>query len=446
MCKRRHAEEGKEEMNTSLQSVVQKFDRQDGEVSDPRAVLAKKVTNDRKTDKSDTMGQISQTNNSVDAWQPHLKVQQTPDCQNKVVLREKKVRETEDERRQRLSIHKEEIMRENEEAAMEIFDNLRKREELKGVLSQVKEIEGESSVEEKSSVKTLYVPEWMVSSKTAKQSKMAARKVEVEVQDDDMESISSVEMAFEDLEKASKDIRKLKEQTLTKLLNIEETIKKALYSVSNLKSEADIAGLSGLFDESLKSEQNLQPANNIKKISIVSSKTKPGCTKEDSKCPKEEAPKKPLVRQSSSQSSPLFISIHSARKPVEQPKPTMTTFKPQTDAANQSSDRPQHQVSVLEVKTLPEKPAGVIDTKTVSETYEESDGFGNVFVSSVTSTFVSNHTDSKASSLFEAMGSPTRYEAVASPLMRRPGRLFEEKVFSCPKEEGTVFVTFSRPK
>ncbi|XP_024130035.1 xin actin-binding repeat-containing protein 1 isoform X1 [Oryzias melastigma] len=450
MCKRRHAEEGKEEMNTSLQSVVQKFDRQNGEVSNPRPVLAKKVkvTNDRKTDKSDTNGEMSQINNSVDAWQPHLKVQQKPDCQDKVVLREKKGRETEDERRQRLSIHKEEIMRENEEAALEIFENLRKREELKGVLSQVKEIEGESSVEEKSSVKTLYVPEWMVSSKTAKQSKMAAKKVEAEVQDDDMESISSVEMAFEDLEKASKDIRKLKEQTLTKLLNIEETIKKALYSVSNLKSEADIAGLSGLFDESLKSEQSLQPANNIKKISIVSSKTKPGVPKgtTDSKCPKEEAPKKPLVRQSSSQSSPSFISIHSARKPMEQPKPTMTTFKPQTDSANHSSDRPQHQVSVLEVKTLPEKPAGVIDTKTVSETYEESDGFGNVFVSSVTSTFVSNHSDSKASSLFEAMGSPTRYETVTSPLMRRPGGLFEEKVFSRPKEEGTVFVTFSRPK
>ncbi|XP_078791611.1 xin actin-binding repeat-containing protein 1 isoform X2 [Oryzias latipes] len=451
MWKRNHAGEGKEEMNTSFQSVVQKFDRQDSDVSNPRFVLPKKVkvTNDAKTDKSDTVAQTSHINSSVKAWHSHSNEQQKPVCQEKVVLREKKVRETENERRQRLSVHKEEIMRENEQAAMEIFENLRKREELKGVLSQVKEIEGETSAEEKSSIKTLYVPEWMVTSnKTAKQSKTAAKKVEAEAQDDDLESISSVEMAFEDLEKASKDIRKLKEQTLTKLLDIEETIKKALYSVSNLKSEADIAGLSGLFDESMKTEQNLQSANNIKKISIVSSKTKPVCAKEttDLKCPKEEVPKKRLVRQSSSQSSPSFISIHSARKPMEQPKPTMMTFKPQADGANQSLDRPQQQVSVLEVKTLPEKPAGIIDTKTVRETYEESDGFGNVFVSSVTSTFVSNHSDSKASALFEAMGSPTRYEAVTSPLMRRPRHPFDDKVFSRPKEEGTVFVTFSRPK
>ncbi|KAI9518663.1 hypothetical protein NQZ68_035539 [Dissostichus eleginoides] len=391
--------------------------------------------------------------------------------EDKVVLREKKGRETDDQRRQRLSVHKEEIMKENEKAASEIFENLRKREELKGILSQVQEMEGE----------TLYetVPAWMVTQGgNAKQSKTGEKKVEVETQDDDLESISSVETAFEDLEKASKEIMNLKEETLAKLLDIEETIKKALYSVSNLKSEADIAGLSGLFDESLKTEQSFQPANNIRKISIGSSKIKSSQIKEasvgnlqtysDSNPSKQEVRRqvhnRPLIRQSSSQSSPSFISIHSAaRKPVEQPKSPMSTFKPKGDSESchdANSDRghefavplknghspAQRKVSVLEVKTVPEQPAGIVGTKTVSETYEETDGFGNVFVSSVTSTFVTKQSESKPSALFEVVGNPTKYEVMTSPLIRRSARPFEEKVLSTANNEGTVFVTFSQPK
>lgn len=376
-------------------------------------------------------------------------------------------------------------MKGNVKAAMEIFENLRKREELKGILSQVQEIEGETSSADVSSLKTLYdnVPAWMgTPSRNAKQSKTEEKKVEIETQDDDLESISSVETAFEDLEKASKEIMNLKEQTLAKLLDIEEAIKKALYSVSNLKSEADIAGLSGLFDESLKSEQNFQPANNIRKISIVSSKAKSGHIKEtsdvnmqtvsDSSPSKQEVPRqvhtKPLIRQSSSQSSPSFISIHSAaRRPVDQPKSPMSTFKPKTEGSSQSfhdanndlgqesaavesskngHSPAQRKVSVLEVKTVPEQPTGIIGTKTVSETYEETDGFGNVFVSSVTSTFVTKQSDSKSSALFEVVGSPARYEVMTSPLIRRSGRSFEDKMQSNSKEEGTVFVTFSQPK
>ncbi len=59
--------------------------------------------------------------------------------QNKVVLRERKARrETEDERRQRLSIHKDEIMRGNIKAAMEIFENLMRQEELKIICQKFK--------------------------------------------------------------------------------------------------------------------------------------------------------------------------------------------------------------------------------------------------------------------------------------------------------------------
>ncbi|KAF1383381.1 hypothetical protein PFLUV_G00131320 [Perca fluviatilis] len=496
-------------MSLSLQAALQNFERMESETLDKRdPLLSKKVKviNDNGSDHKQTKKTTAQQHksppkeedNTNDAQQTSkTKTQQNdlnekqPKLQDKVVLREKKVKETDDERRQRLSVHKEEIMKGNVKAAMEIFENLKKREELKGILSQVQEIEGETSSADVSSFKTLYetVPAWMVTpSGNAKQSKTEEKKVEVETQDDDLESVSSVETAFEDLEKASKEIMNLKEQTLAKLLDIEEAIKKALYSVSNLKSEADIAGLSGLFDESLKSEQNLQPTNNIRKISIVSSKAKSGQIKEvsdvnmqtvlDSSPSKQEVrrqvPNKPIIRQSSSQSSPSFISIHSAaRKPAEQPKSPMSTFKPKTEGNSQSchdakSDSgqesaaaaaaaaaepsknglspAQRKVSVLEVKTVPEQPAGIVGTKTVSETYEETDGFGNVFVSSVTSTVVTKQSDSKSSALFEVVGSPARYEVMTSPLIRRSGRTFEDKVLSNTNKEGTVFVTFSQPK
>ena len=498
MCMKNYAEEGKHEMSVSLHTALQSFEQKEREALDRRVPqLSKrvKVTNDSdsnyinkitthqhksnpehpKTQHSKTEVPTSETKSLVDTCHSqHTDLNEKHHkLEDKVVLREKKVKETADQRRQRLSVHKEEIMKGNVTAAMEIFENLRKREELKEILSQVEEIEEDTSSVDNRSLKTLCknVPDWMDTPSTnAKQRKTQQKKVEVETQEDDLESISSVETAFEDLEKASKEIINLKQETLAKLIEIEETIKKALYSVSNLKSEADIAGLSGLFDESLNSEQNIQPANNIRKISIVSSKAKSGLTKEttdvnlqtlsDSSPSKQQVPRqvhnKPLIRQSSSQSSPSFISIHSAaRKPAEQPKLPVSTFKPKTDGSSQeaaaecSKNSPspaQRKVSVLEVKAVPEQPAGVVGTKTVSETYEETDGFGNVFVSSTTSTFVTKQADAKSSALFEVVGSPTRYEVVTSPLMRRSGRPFEDKVLSSPKEEGTVFVTFSQPK
>uniref|UniRef100_A0A3Q2PSC1 Xin actin binding repeat containing 1 n=1 Tax=Fundulus heteroclitus TaxID=8078 RepID=A0A3Q2PSC1_FUNHE len=488
MCMKNYKEDGKQDMNMSLKAALQNFEKKDREDLDKRALPSKKVTVtfDNARDQRQTANELprnhehelnltgnqrktevetSQTNISGEENHSQLNdfKQNNQESWNKVVLREKKVRETEEERRYRLSVHKDEIMKENAETAMEIFDNLRKREELKGILSQVQEIEGEPCSVDASSLKSLYnnVPTWMVTPRNAKKFKKEEKKA-AELQDDDLESISSVESAFEDLEKASKEIMKLKEQTLARLVDIEETIKKALYSVSNLKSEADIAGLSGLFDESLKTEQNLQPVNNIRKISIVSSKTKPNSCKESPKALKN-ANGKALVRQSSSQSSPSFISIHSARKPSEQQKPAMSTFKPDTKSApcgshdakqdvdssvpvsSKNGPSQERKVSVLEVKAVPEQNPGIIGTKTVSETYEESDSFGNVFVSSVTSTFVTNHPDNKTSALFEVAGGPSRYEVMTSPLWQRSGRPFEDKVLSNAKEDGTVFVTFSQP-
>ncbi len=252
-------------------------------------------------------------------------------------MREKKARrETEDERRQRLSVHKDEIMRGNVKAAMEIFENLMRREELKIILSKVQEIEGETCEVDVKSLKTLFenVPAWISKPiKNMKRRHCPRAGTETEGLKDEVESISSVESAFEDLEKASMDIINLKEQTLAKLLEIEAAIKKALYSVSNLKSEADIAGLSGLFSESLNADNVSPKTKNIRKISIESSKAKPvqvQCT--DNRCLPKEVPHVHQVQMgkpcSNVPCSPSFISIHSAaRKPVESP----TSLQPHSD-------------------------------------------------------------------------------------------------------------------
>ncbi|KAG7260252.1 hypothetical protein CRUP_037036 [Coryphaenoides rupestris] len=499
-----YAEEGRDDINMGFQTALQNFGRRERQNDVSAPVLSKKVKvisdivgQERQTKKSTTVKekaivsnispdqchtqlQSKAVNIPTDTWAvqpnaPNGETQQKPE--EKVVFRKKKEKETADQQRQRLSVHKEEIMKGNVKAAMEIFENLRKREELKTILSQVQEMEGDTSDVDVGSMKMLFenVPAWIATpSRTArKKNWKEEKKVEIEGYDDDLESVSSVETAFEDLEKASKDIMALKDQTLAKLLDIEEAIKKALYSVSNLKSEADIAGLSGLFDESLKSEQSFQPSNNIRKISIVSSKAKPRLNKETGEVVEtdkasspskqtdgnsNQACRKPLIRQSSAPSSPSFISIHSAaRKQAEQPKSPMSTFKPKMEGKSngdpsqttnhfQSPATPRRKVSVLEVKTIPEPPTGIIGTKTVSETYEETDGFGNSFVSSSTSsTVVTKQSNSKPTALFDIVGSPARYEVMTSPLMRRCDRKFSENVLNNTKAEGTVFVTFSQP-
>ncbi|XP_075602850.1 xin actin-binding repeat-containing protein 1 isoform X3 [Balearica regulorum gibbericeps] len=253
-----------------------------------------------------------------------------------VVMREKPKRETEDERRKRLSVHKEEIMKGNVKEAMEIFENLRRQEELQEILTRVKEFEEETSKVDVKALKSFFekVPDWVVRQKDhqAKQQDRAET-----LGKEDTDSVSSVELVFEDLERASAEIIHLKEQTLARLLDIEEAIRKALYSVSSLKSESDIAGLSGLFKESLGNTQSSVSSSNIRKISIVSSKAKQeGTTLETGEAApvggakvaeKTEVTKAelevPRLIQSrvSSPSSPSYISIESAaRKTAESPK------------------------------------------------------------------------------------------------------------------------------
>ncbi|XP_051554881.1 xin actin-binding repeat-containing protein 1-like isoform X2 [Myxocyprinus asiaticus] len=379
--------------------------------------------------------------------------------EKKVVLREKKGRrETEDERRQRLSVHKEEIMRGNVKAAMEIFENLMRREELKIILSKVQEIEGETCEVDVNSLKTLFenVPAWIASPTKNRKHRYDPRKTraskEKEELRDDVESVSSVEAAFEDLEKASMDIINLKEQTLAKLLDIEEAIKKALYSVSNLKSEADIAGLSGLFSESL-NDDNVSPSTNkIRKISIVSSKANPVQSKlvknTDNKNEKPELPKEVhQLQMGKLPSSPSFISIHSAaRKPAESPTPKTPHYSVEKSYTSHicSPQSPRRKVSILEVQTVPDVASGIIGTKTVSEKYEETDCFGNKYFSSKRSTFVTRQSETELSSSYDVVTNPGRYEVMTSPILQRSGHTYSSNSL-CKSKDSKVFVTFSHP-
>ncbi|KAM3860200.1 xin actin-binding repeat-containing protein 1-like [Diretmus argenteus] len=387
--------------------------------------------------------------------------------ETKVVMREKKVTaETENERRQRLSVHMDEIMRGNMTAAIEIFDNLRKQEELQEILTKVEEIERDTSEVDVRSLRGIFenVPAWVVHTQEEKRKEATVeyRVDSAPLWKDDIESTSSMAHVFGDLERASEEIMSLKEQTLARLMDIEEAIKKALYSVSTLKSDSDIVGLSGLFRESLGTVQGSQSSGAIRKISIGSSKTKTPQAQESSDAQRNAAlpvgqtpglevpPGKP---QAGSPSSPAFICIQSAARKKDQtqalppeataccncqPGPktdenfrTMkTVLKCNSAAQNKNSDprkgngpdsplSPKRELSVLEVQTDPVGD-GIRSTKMVTENYERTDNFGNRFYSSKTSTVVSAPPETTTSSRGQVVTSPATYQVTTYPEVRLP--------------------------
>ncbi|KAK9396049.1 xin actin-binding repeat-containing protein 1 [Crotalus adamanteus] len=300
-------------------------------------------------------------------------------------MREKVGKETEEERHKRLSVHKEEIMKGNVKEAMEIFENLRKQEALEEILTQVKEFEEETSKVDVKALRNLFenVPDWVVDEKPQQTKQPKVEKAEqLKELREDLESVSSVELAFEDLERASAEIVHLKEQTLSRLLDIEDAIKKALFSISSLKSESDIAGLSGLLKESLENSQSLAAGNNIRKISIISSKAKQekGTWEGEKVADQHKVPKfsleLPHVIQprSSSPSSPSYISIQSAARkstespqivPLVSPHPMEVATERETFSPNLFSSLPSKPMrSDPYSRTLSEENQEVIQIKT----------------------------------------------------------------------------------
>lgn len=280
---------------------------------------------------------------------------------SKVEMREKKRRsETEAERRQRLSVHMDEIVKGNITAAMEIFNNLRKQEELQSILSRVEEIEKDTSRVDVRSLRGIFenVPDWVVSSNRKKPNKVEEEKQEerMPLTPDSAKNKLSMAHVFGNLERASKEILNLKEQTLARLLDIEEAIKKALYSVSTLKSESDIAGLSSLFKESFGKVQGSPSSANISKISIGSCRAKPVLNWES---PAEGSTSLPWIQaaitgeasakhQTSSSTSPAFISIQSAARPLDKAE----IFPPQTKCCPTCQQNPNPEEKFLTTATL----------------------------------------------------------------------------------------------
>ncbi|XP_049912212.1 LIM domain-containing protein isoform X1 [Epinephelus moara] len=378
--------------------------------------------------------------------------------ESKVEMREKKGRaETEDERRQRLSVHMDEIMRGNITTAMEIFDNLLKQEELQNILSRVEEIEKDTSEVDVRSLRGVFenVPDWVVSSDKRKQKKAKAENKEerLPLTRGNTESKSSMAHVFGDLERASEEIMNLKEQTLARLMDIEDAIKKALYSVSTLKSDSDIAGLSCLFKESLGTGQRSPSSGNISKISIGSSRMKSPQTQESPTAQRNTAlpvsqsaniEVASAKQRASPPSSPAFISIQSAARKADKtevlpPETTICptcqhsakteeTFRttktltcnspaqnrkrdPRKGGQKQSSHNPKRELSVLEVQTDCDGNS-ITGTKTVTENYERTDNLGNRFYSSKTSTLVTAQPETTTST---GQTSPATYQVTKYP-------------------------------
>lgn len=462
MCMQNYSVDTSEELNMGFKVALQNFGEKKTATADTTSSFPKKMkVVPNKTIEEQATNEVAlplpKKDKGTDTPEKHNEsYKDHSNTEKKVVLREKKVkRETEDERRQRLSVHKEDIIKGNVKAAMEIFENLMRREELKIILSKVQEIEGETCEVDVRSLKTLYenMPAWIAgpTKNTKHRPSTKETRSETEGLRDDLESVSSVEAAFEDLEKASMDIIRLKEQTLAKLMDIEEAIKKALYSVSNLKSEADIAGLSGLFSESLNADNVSPSTNNIRKISIVSSKSKPVQSKQihdTDKTENSEVLKEARKPCSNLPSSPSFISIHSAaRKPVDtkvsDQLKASSTFKQSSTANNHicSAQSPKRKVSVLEVQTVPQVESGIIGTQTVSEKYEEVDCFGNTYFSTKRSTFVTKQSETESSSSYDVVTNSGRYDAMTSPMSQRSGHTLSTNSLS-KRKDGKVFVTF----
>ncbi|KAK0154711.1 Xin actin-binding repeat-containing protein 1 [Merluccius polli] len=397
----------------------------------------------------------------------------TSDCKqgSQVVMRKKKVKmETEDERRLRLSVHMDEIVRGNNTAAMEIFDHLRKHEELRDILNTVEEIEQDTGDVDVGALRGIFenVPAWVVG---AQQKKDKPAKVEQPVERSlsikhDAGSMFSMAHVFGDLEKASEEIMNLKDQTLARLLDIEDAIKKALYSVSTLKSDSDIVGLSGLFKESLGKVHGSTTPSNIRKISIGSSKIKTPQRQESTTTAtrdtgasydqNSEADVGCGKQRASPPCSPAFISIESAVRKNDEPQAQTTrttkcptcqhspqtqekfrtttsvkcngpahckTKDPRKGGGKQSGDlykspsnspfMPRRKISVIEVQTDP-KGNSVVGTKTVTENFEGKDELGNRFYSTKTSTVVTSEPETMTS-MGQIMTSPATYQVATYP-------------------------------
>lgn len=435
------------EKSTGFHATLQNFGAKAGGSVAPVKPKRIKMANDQEKNSTENMknnieiqrvditpqcnGSPHDSTSSCEAYKREKNDKCDDEQKSEVVRRKKKTRrETEDERRQRLSVHMDEIMKGNVTAVIDIFDKLKKQEELKTILSKVEEIEDDTNEVNVCSFINIFenVPDWVVPQEETSGSKMVTpkRRVGDSVSPVEPEMMSSMQAAFGDLEKAGAEIIHLKEQTLARLMDIEEAIKKALYSVSTLKSDSDIVGLSGLFRESMVAVQGSPNSGKIRKISIGSSKSTKAQNGQATIPVSKPECLIPMTKQRSvSPASPSFISIQSAARKSEESEisPEKAKEVKHQCCCTASSDRkqcanPRRQISVLEVQTAPDER--VIGTKTISENYEKTDCFGNKFYSSSTSTVVTTQPETRTTSKKFITTSPATTEIVTYPRINTP--------------------------
>ncbi|KAG8521582.1 Xin actin-binding repeat-containing protein 1 [Galemys pyrenaicus] len=282
------------------------------------------------------------------------------------------------------------------------------QQELQGLLSQVQALEKEAaSSVDMGALRRLF--EAMPQLGGAPQAPAIPCKPEV-----------SVEQAFGELTRVSTEVARLKEQTLARLLDIEEAVHKALSSMSSLQPEANTKGHSqgppkdhSVMDNiSAKSNCSAQEARGQAASTAPSTRVLE-TLRDDLALPRV------LPSRRDSPSSPTFISIESGtKKPLQAPSPSVPvkstlltqdggqallqqrdapdkagkkelspcSGQPESAPASASPLPSRREKSVLELQTRPAGHQCYGATRTVTEQYEGVDEFGNTVMSSSTVT------------------------------------------------------------
>ncbi|XP_004676686.1 PREDICTED: xin actin-binding repeat-containing protein 1 [Condylura cristata] len=332
----------------------------------------------------------------------------------------------------------EKLREDSQQEAAESSESLQgSQQELRGLLSQVQALEKEAaSSADMGTLRKLF--EAMPQLGGASQAPAAPYKPE-----------ASMEQAFGELTRVSTEVARLKEQTLARLLDIEEAVHKALSSMSSLQPEANIKGhsqgppkdhsvmdiraKSSCSGQEVRGEAAVKNQMEVASHPEVQSQAK---VRSHTEAKGQAASTAPSTREletlkgdldlpgvlpsrRDSPSSPTFISIESGtKKAPEAPSPNASVKSTlltqdagqalfqQKDApdkageekATQCSGRPEsapasaspvcnkREKSVLELQARPAGPQCYGATRTVTEQYEGVDEFGNTVMSSSTVT------------------------------------------------------------
>ncbi|EPY86843.1 hypothetical protein CB1_000295011 [Camelus ferus] len=268
------------------------------------------------------------------------------------------------------------------------------QQELQGLLSQVQALEKEAeSTVDVQALRRLF--EAVPQLRRAPQAPAVPCKPEV-----------SVEQAFGELTKVSTEVARLKEQTLARLMDIEEAVHKALSSMSSLQPGANTRGHS----------QVTPKDHGARKISVTdSSRDKPDYTGQEIRVQTAVKSQKEVTCHSEVQHQAKVVGQAQLYQKGVQDKAgkkevTQCSGQPEPVPTSASSLPTRRQKSVLELQTRPGGSQCHGATRTVTEQYESVDQCGNTALTSPT--MVTEPT--------ESLRGPGPHPGLhASPLMRQ---------------------------